>query len=145
VTGVHVAGWDDLPPRTLHDLLKLRIDTFVVEQQCWYPELDGRDVDPGTEHVWTADDAGPTSYLRVLREGSDVIRVGRVCTRKDTRGSGLAAELLADVLRRHAGRATVLDAQSYLVGWYERFGFAVTGAEFLEDGIPHTPMRRDPA
>jgi ElaA protein len=38
----------------------------------------------------------------------------------------------------------VLDAQSYLVGWYERFGFAVTGPEFLEDGIPHTPMRREP-
>ena len=141
---MHVARWDDLPPRTLHDLLKLRIDTFVVEQQCWYPELDGRDVDPATEHVWTADDAGPTSYLRVLGEGPDAVRVGRVCTRKDARGAGLAAELLADVLRRHAGRTVVLHAQSYLVGWYERFGFRTTGPEYLDDGIPHTPMRRTP-
>ena len=141
---VHVATWDDLPPRTIHDLLKLRVDVFVVEQECWYPELDGRDVEPGTEHVWTADGAGPTSYLRVLEDGA-ALRVGRVCTRKDARGDGLAAVVLADVLRRHPRRAIVLDAQSYLVGWYERFGFAVTGAEFLDDGIPHTPMRREPA
>jgi len=141
---IHVARWDDLPPRTLHDLVKLRVDTFVVEQQCPYPELDGRDVDPGTEHVWTADAAGPTSYLRVLREDPDAIRVGRVCTRKDARGTGLAAELMTGVLRRHGGREVVLDAQSHLVGWYERFGFAVTGPEYLDDGIRHTPMRRTP-
>jgi ElaA protein len=140
---VHVAAWDDLPPRTIHDLLKLRVDVFVVEQVCWYPELDGRDAEPATEHVWTADDGGPTAYLRVLEDGA-ALRVGRVCTRKDARGDGLAAVLVADVLRRHPDRAVVLDAQSYLVGWYERFGFAVTGPEFLEDGIPHTPMRREP-
>ena len=88
--------------------------------------------------MWTADGGGPTAYLRVLEDGA-ALRVGRVCTRKDARGDGLAAVLLADVLRRHPDRAVVLDAQSYLVGWYERFGFAVTGPEFLEDGIPHTP------
>ena len=140
---VHVAAWADLSPRLIHDLLKLRVDVFVVEQECWYPELDGRDVEPATRHVWTADDYGPTAYLRVLEDGA-ALRVGRVCTRKDARGDGLAARLMADVLRRHPGRAVVLDAQTYLVGWYERFGFTVTGAEFLEDGIPHTPMRREP-
>jgi ElaA protein len=142
VTAVHVSTWDDLSPRLIHDLLKLRIDTFVVEQECSYPELDGRDVEPATEHVWTADGAGPTSYLRVLAEGG-AVRVGRVCTRKDSRGSGLAAVLLADVLRRHQGRAVVLEAQSYLVGWYERFGFTATGPEYPDDGILHTPMRRE--
>jgi ElaA protein len=140
---VQVAAWDDLPARTIHDLLKLRVDVFVVEQECWYPELDGRDVEPATEHVWTADDGGPTAYLRVLEDGA-ALRVGRVCTRKDARGDGLAAVLVADVLRRHPDRTVVLDAQSYLVGWYERLGFAVTGPEFLEDGIAHTPMRREP-
>ena len=144
---VHVAAWDELTPRQLHDILKLRVDVFVVEQECAYPELDGRDVEPATEHVWTADGAGPTAYLRVLREGTGdgdgaARRVGRVCTRKDARGSGLAAELVADVLRRHGSGVVVLDAQSYLVGWYERYGFAATGPEYLDDGIPHVPMRR---
>jgi ElaA protein len=140
---VHVATWDDLTPRQAHDLIRLRVDVFVVEQECCYPELDGRDVESATEHVWTADAGGPTAYLRVLEDGA-ALRVGRVCTRKDARGDGLAALLMADVLRRHRDRAIVLDAQSYLAGWYERYGFTVTGPEFLDDGIPHTPMRRDP-
>jgi ElaA protein len=141
---VHVATWDALTPRLAHDLVKLRLDVFVVEQDCPYPELDGRDVEPATEHVWTADDTGPTAYLRVLEDGA-ALRVGRVCTRKDARGDGLGARLMADVLRRHGDRALVLEAQSYLTGWYERFGFAGTGPEYLEDGIRHTPMRREPA
>jgi ElaA protein len=143
LTEVRVAAWAQLTPLLLHDLLKLRIDVFVVEQECWYPELDGRDVEPSTEHVWTADGEGPTAYLRVLDDG-DAVRVGRVCTRKDARGAGLAGLLMAEVLTRHGGGPVVLDAQSYLASWYERYGFAVTGPEFVEDGIPHIPMRRDP-
>jgi ElaA protein len=138
-----VAAWAELTPLLLHDLLKLRIDVFVVEQQCWYPELDGRDVEPGTEHVWTADADGPTAYLRTLVDDG-AMRVGRVCTRKDARGAGLAGVLLESVLSRHGDGPIVLDAQSYLAGWYARYGFEVTGEDFLEDGILHTPMRRNP-
>jgi len=138
---VHVARWDQLPPLTLHDLVKLRIDVFVVEQACPYRELDGRDVEEGTEHVWTADATGPTAYLRVLPQG-DGIRIGRVCTRADARGQGLAAAMIGDVLARHRGRTAVLDAQAHLAGWYARLGFAVCGEEFLEDGMPHVPMSR---
>jgi ElaA protein len=143
VTEVRVAAWDELTPREIHDLLKLRIDVFVVEQECWYPELDGRDVEAATEHVWTSDGLGPTAYLRVLSDG-DTRRVGRVCTRKDTRGAGLAGVLMREVLHRHGTGPVVLDAQSYLTPWYEKHGFAISGEEFLEDGIPHTPMRRNP-
>ena len=53
------ASFADLNARTLHDLLKLRIDVFVVEQNCPYPELDGRDVEPGTRHVWLTDGGAP--------------------------------------------------------------------------------------
>ena len=56
----------------------------------------------------------------------------------------LAGRLVDDVLARHGEVPVVLDAQSYLVEWYGRFGFVATGPEFLEDGIPHTPMRREP-
>ena len=65
---VHRARFDDLDVQTFHDLVRLRVDVFVVEQRAAYAELDGRDPEPGTEHWWTADDAGPTAYLRVLAE-----------------------------------------------------------------------------
>ncbi|UER54107.1 GNAT family N-acetyltransferase [Kineosporiaceae bacterium SCSIO 59966] len=142
---VRRAAWSELDPSTLHAIVRLRVDVFVVEQQCPYPELDGRDVEAGTEHVWIADDGlAVASYLRVLAEPDDVRRVGRVVTHPAMRGRGLAEVLVRDVLARHDERPVVLDAQAHLTGWYARFGFTATGPEFLEDGIPHVPMRRDP-
>ena len=141
MTAVHAATFADLDPRTLYAILRLRVDVFVVEQACAYPELDGRDLEPSTVHLWASDDAGPTAYLRVLQD-SDAARIGRVCTRADARGSGLAAELMQAALDRFADRPVILDAQAQLAGWYTRFGFQPDGPEFVEDGIPHIPMRR---
>jgi ElaA protein len=143
MTTVHHSVWRDLDPVTLHHLLALRINVFVVEQKCLYPELDGRDIEPQTEHLWTADEQGPTAYLRVLAEPDGSARVGRVCTRADARGQGLAALLMDEVLTLTAGRVVVLEAQEYLTGWYARFGFVPTGPSYLDDGIPHVPMRRE--
>ena len=141
---VRRARWSELDPQTLHDLVKLRVDVFVVEQACPYPELDGRDTLPSTQHVWVDDAAGPSAYLRELAEPDGCVRVGRVCTRADARGRGLARVLLDDILTRHADRPVVLDAQAYLAAFYAGLGFVPCGPEFLDDGIPHVPMRRDP-
>lgn len=139
---VHRARLPEMDPATMYALLRLRVDVFVVEQQCPYPELDGRDSEPGTEHLWLDDEAGPTSYLRLLVDPGNTRRIGRVCTRGDARGRGLAATLLAAALERAGHDAVVLDAQSHLARWYATFGFDVGGPQFLEDGIPHVPMRR---
>ena len=145
MTTVRTSSFAELDPRTLYLLLRLRVDVFVVEQDCPYQELDGRDLEVGARHVFTSDDEGiPTAYLRVLEDG-DTVRIGRVCTRVDARGAGLAAHLMHEALAGCAGRPVVLDAQSHLAGWYERFGFIANGAEFVEDGIAHVPMRRDNA
>lgn len=141
-TQVHRARLPELAPATLYALLRLRVDVFVVEQQCPYPELDGRDGEPGTEHLWLDDEAGPTSYLRLLVDPGHTRRIGRVCTRGDARGRGLAATLLAAALERAGQDAVVLDAQSHLAPWYAKAGFEVAGPQFVEDGIPHVPMRR---
>ena len=134
--------FDELTTREFHDLLRLRIDVFVVEQSCPYPELDGRDVEPGTEHHWTADDDGaPTCSARTL-DDDDAIRIGRVVTAPSARGAGLAAALMTHLVERFDRRTIVLDAQSHLADWYGRFGFETAGDEFVEDGIPHVPMRR---
>ncbi|MGK5739128.1 GNAT family N-acetyltransferase [Micromonospora sp. URMC 103] len=141
---LHTATFADLDARTFHDLLRLRIDVFVVEQDCPYPELDGRDVEPGTRHLWLADAVGPVAYLRILADPGGVARIGRVVVAPRARGGGHAGRLLTEALAVVGDRPCVLDAQSYLVDFYARHGFTVTGPEYVEDGIPHVPMRRDP-
>jgi ElaA protein len=139
------AGFADLDAATLYALLKLRTDVFVVEQACPYPELDGRDAEPGTEHRWFEDDAGePVAYLRLLAEPDGSTRIGRVVTRPDARSSGLAKQLVQGVLNDHPGRV-VADSQAHLRAWYEALGFEVTGDEYLEDDILHVPMERSGA
>ena len=140
---VRVASFADLDTATLYALLRLRVDVFVVEQACAYPELDGRDTEPGTRHLWTAGAAGePLAYLRILADPGDVARIGRVAVAKPARGAGHAARLMAQALRLIGDRACVLEAQSYLVDFYTSFGFIPAGPEYVEDGIPHIPMRR---
>ena len=134
--------FSDLTAHELHDILELRNIVFVVEQNCVYNDIDGRDVEPGTRHVWTEHDGKITSYLRVLCDGHDVSRIGRVVTHPESRGQGLAMQLLKSVISDVQG-AIVLDAQAPLEAWYETFGFSRSGDGFLEDGIAHVPMRRE--
>ena len=138
---VRVGGFDDIDPRTAYQLWQLRESVFVVEQACPYAELDGRDLEPGTRHIWITGGGGPVAYLRVLDDG-DRARIGRVLVARDHRGRGLAERLMREALDLVGDRTSCLDAQSYLAHWYARFGYRQDGDEFVEDGIPHVPMRR---
>ena len=140
---VHVATFDELDARTAYQLWRLRQDVFVVEQDCVYPDLDGRDLEPATRHVWITDDGTPVGYLRVL-DDDGTARIGRVAVARSHRRRGLAETLMGKALELVGDGPSVLDAQSYLQDWYARFGYVATGPEFLDDGIPHVPMRRDP-
>ncbi|MCF7552402.1 GNAT family N-acetyltransferase [Pseudonocardia sp. WMMC193] len=133
------ARGDELTARQLEAILALRVAVFVVEQDCPYQEVDGRDTLRTTWHVWTGD---VDACLRVLTEPDGTRRIGRVCTAEKARGSGLAAELMRAALVEIGDAPSVLDAQTYARGFYERFGFAAVGAEFDEDGIPHIRMER---
>jgi ElaA protein len=130
----------EIDPLTLLELVRLRVDVFVVEQACAYHELDGRDAELSTRHIWLSEGRRPVAYLRLLDDG-DARRIGRVVTAADRRGEGLAARLVAHALATSPG-PWVLDAQSHLEDWYRRFGFDPCGALFVEDGIEHRPMRR---
>ncbi len=141
MTGIEDRAFENLTVRQLHDILRLRVDVFVVEQHCPYPDLDGNDGEPETRHIWAVGRGGEVAaYLRLLVE-NDTRRIGRVVTAPKYRRSGLARRLLEHVMDRYIGDL-VLDAQSHLVDWYESHGFATTGPEFLDDGIPHVPMKR---
>jgi len=139
---VHVAAFADLDPRTAYLLWQLRESVFVVEQDCAYAELDGRDLEPGTRHVWVDAEDGPVGYLRVLDDG-DRARIGRVLVAPSHRGSGLSDTLMRTALEVVGDRPSHLDAQSPLATWYARYGYRQDGEEFVEDGIPHTPMSRE--
>lgn len=142
MVAIHAAPTRELDPGTLHDVLRLRQDVFVLEQECLYPDLDGRDLDPGTVQVWAEDAEGRVvATLRILEDGGPV-RIGRVATAMAARKRGIAAAMMAAALRETQG-PVVLHAQSHLAHWYEGLGFAVTGSEYLDDGIPHVPMRLD--
>ncbi|MFT4125847.1 MAG: GNAT family N-acetyltransferase [Gordonia sp. (in: high G+C Gram-positive bacteria)] len=140
----------DLGAATLYGLLRLRVEVFVVEQACPYPEIDGRDLEPDARHFWFATDDGTImATLRLLTDppgpdGTPRLRIGRVCTARAHRGSGLAARLLTAALAEVGAHECHIDAQTYLRSMYESFGFRAVGTEYLEDGLPHIAMVRLP-
>ena len=138
---ITASRFTDLDAATAYAVWRLRQAVFVVEQECPYPDLDGRDPDPGTRHVVLREGDDVLGYARVLDDG-DVWRIGRVVLAATGRGRGLADLLMTASLESCPDRDVVLDAQTPLADWYARFGFTVDGDEFLEDGIPHVPMRR---
>ncbi len=149
---VRSRAFDDLDARTGYDVWRLRQDVFVVEQECAYPDLDGRDVEPGTRHLTLEVDGELAGYLRILDpstssgtgegSGTGEVRIGRVLLAQAFRGRGLADRLIEAALEEIGERPSRLDAQVPLAGWYATYGYVVTGPEFLDDGIPHVPMAR---
>lgn len=136
-----VAG-DEITAAQLHDILRLRVDVFVVEQKAAYPEIDGRDLLPGTRHLWIGGAVTVDSYLRLLQDAGGTFRIGRVCTAARSRGKGLAGRLMETALAGVGDAPCVLDAQTYAKNFYARYGFVAEGDEFEEDGIPHITMWR---
>lgn len=140
----HIAAFEELDTRTSYLLWQLRESVFVVEQHCPYAELDGRDLEAGTRHLWIQDGQLPVAYLRILDTRSEAApRIGRVLVAPTHRGRRLAERLMWTALDEIGARPSKLDAQAHLARWYARFGYVTVGDEFLDDGIPHVPMTRD--
>jgi ElaA protein len=138
---IHAARLDELAPRALLGILALRQAVFVVEQNCVYPDIDANDADPRTTQLWIEDESGQVvSTLRVIDQGDDGHRIGRVATYADSRGRGYAGALMLRAIEL-SGPLVTLSAQAYLVDWYASFGFVERGERWIEDGIEHAPMR----
>ena len=108
---LYSAQGDEITAAQLYPLLKLRVDVFVVEQDCPYPELDGRDLLPDTVHLWWRPGADLLGCLRLLRDPDGTHRIGRVCTTKDTRGSGLGRVLMKAAMDHIGNEDAVLEAR----------------------------------
>src|SRR5690606_37791486 len=127
----------DLDTATLYQLLKLRVEVFVVEQKCAYPELDRLDLLPETRHFWLNDEGEVIATLRLLEEHHDGVksfRIGRLCTAVSARGHGYTTRLLQAALAEVGSDTVCINAQTYLIDLYSKHGFEVDGEEFVEDG-----------
>lgn len=141
-TAVHRAYTADLDAGDFYRMLRLRVDVFVVEQECAYRELDDRDLEETARHFWIdSPDGWVLGYLRLLEEPDGTYRIGRVCTSSQARGTGLARKLMRAALAEVGRVPAVLSAQTDKLGFYRSFGFTEEGAEYVEDGIPHMDMR----
>ncbi|MGH8446291.1 MAG: GNAT family N-acetyltransferase [Solimonas sp.] len=138
-------AWRDLDIDTLYECLRLRVDIFVVEQKCPYPELDG--LDDRCEHLTVRDAAGKLlGYLRLLPPGLKVPEpaLGRLVVSAGARGHGLARALVQEGVRaaqaRYPEQDIYLSGQQHLEDFYASLGFQVISQPYLEDGIWHVDM-----
>lgn len=139
--------FDQLSTDEFHDILQLRIDVFVVEQDCPYSELDGKD--RRAYHFYGRNDQGQViAYTRIFRPGEyfEQPAIGRVVVDSNHRGDGTGYELMRRTLehmQKLFGDSDIkIGAQKYLVSFYEKLAFTSTGEEYMEDGIPHVYMIR---
>jgi len=140
-----IKRYEELTREELYEILKLRVQVFVVEQACPYLEVDGRD--QKAWHVYLKDEEGIQAYLRVIEKGVafDEVAIGRVIAVK--RRQGLGTRILQEGIRvakeQLGADCVVLEAQTYCRSLYEKQGFRQTSEEFLDEGIPHIKMQLD--
>ncbi|KGJ93275.1 GNAT family N-acetyltransferase [Colwellia psychrerythraea] len=145
--------FSELSLNQLYDVLKLRVDVFVVEQTCFYPDLDSdKDVldrHPQTLHLLGYQEEQLVAYLRILPKGQSYpgyISIGRVVTASQARGAGLGHELMLEGISRcqkHFPKEGIkISAQQHLKGYYQQYGFIQASEMYLEDNIPHIAMIR---
>jgi ElaA protein len=143
----HLAPFGELTPQQLHDAYRLRVDVFIVEQNCVFQDVDG--VDPKCWHLlgYSGDDL--VAYCRLLPAGVkfDEPSIGRVITARSVRGTGMGRVLMAEAMRRAArlwpGQELRIGAQAHLERFYNEFGFRKSSEPYDEDGILHIEMHHE--
>ena len=136
--------FNELSVVEFHDIVAVRLKTFVVEQNCIYQDLDGKDKKSTHLMAWHNDNL--VAYTRLVPPGVsfEEVSIGRVITSPFYRGLGIGITLLEksieQILATYQTNKIRIGAQLYLKKFYEGFGFVAEGDEFLEDGIPHIEM-----
>ena len=138
--------FSELSPLQLYQLLQLRVNVFIVEQNCPYPELDDKDHHPETYHLFAYQDEKVVACARLLSPGISYPQasIGRIATATKNRQAGLGKQLLNNALQQcqlHWPQEDIqIGAQAYLINFYQSFGFKRHSPDYLEDGIPHLDM-----
>ena len=141
-----IKTFSELTTVELYEIIKARVNVFVVEQDCPYPDLD--DYDQKAIHLWAEKEGEVLAYCRIFDKGIKYpeTSIGRVVTTENGRGTGLGKQLISyaiDIIENRLRTSEVrISAQDYLLKFYSDFGFQDTGKKYLEDNIPHTEMFR---
>ena len=135
-----VKEWVELSTNEVENIFSLRAEVFVVEQDCVYQDIDGKD--QKAKHVLGKKDNEIVAYARIFKPGEyfKEASFGRAVVKKTERGKGVGDELVINCLENITEEEIKISAQSYLKGFYGKHGFKSEGNEYLEDGIPHTAM-----
>jgi ElaA protein len=142
-----IKNFEELSTLEFHQILKARIDIFVVEQSCPYSEIDG--FDPQAIHLWAESKEGIVAYCRIFAPGIKYKEssIGRVLTTPNFRGQSFGKILMkvaiASISVRFQTSEIIISAQDYLLLFYKDLGFSPTLETYLEDRIPHTEMIRN--
>lgn len=144
---VSIKTFDELTIHELYQILRLRSEVFVVEQDCVYQDVDNKD--QKALHVIGLKEDEVVAYTRVFKPGDyfDNVSIGRVVVRQDQRKYGLGKQIMlatmAAIDQRFPNKPIEISAQSYLLRFYTDLGFSAFGEEYLEDGIPHRRMLKE--
>ena len=128
----------------LYDILRLRAEIFVVEQDCVYNDIDGHDKEAVHQFLTKNDEV--IAYARLLKPGSrfNDYSIGRVVVKESERGTGLGIQMMQEaktyIRENWKADKIKISAQKYLRKFYEDLGFVIVTEEYLEDGIPHFGM-----
>ena len=139
-----IKKFEDLTADEIYEILRIRSEVFVVEQNCAFQDCDNDD--QNSYHIFTAENDRIVSYLRVLKRGISYneISIGRVLVAKDHRGKGVAKELLIkaiEFIENTLNECEIrISAQEYLKEFYSSLGFEISSDMYLEDEIPHIEM-----
>ena len=138
-----IKPYNDLSKDQFFDILKLRIEIFVVEQCCYYQELD--DEDKEAFHVSIYNDGIIVAVGRIIPNlHNKEVKIGRIAVKMEYRKKGLAYKMMKDIMnfisKKYKNFIVLLSAQTYLIGFYQSFGFKEIGNTYLEDGIEHINM-----
>lgn len=144
---VVVKTFEELSNLELYQILRLRSEVFVVEQDCVYQDLDNKD--QNAIHVLGVKNNNVVAYTRIFKPGDyfDNTSIGRVVVEKNERKYGYGKEImtasLKEIGKNFPATPIELSAQTYLIKFYVGLGFSSFGEEYLEDGIPHIRMIKE--
>ena len=138
-----IKPYNDLSKDNFFDILKLRIEVFVVEQCCYYQELE--DEDKEAFHVSIYNDGIIVAVGRIIPNlHNKEVKIGRIAVKMEHRKKGLAYKMMKDIMnfisKKYKNFSVLISAQTYLIEFYQSFGFKEIGNTYLEDGIEHINM-----
>ncbi len=146
MTEKSIKKFSELTLDELYDILKLRTDIFVVEQNCPYGELDNKDKE--SIHIFYKDNGEITAYLRIIPKflSYDSVSMGRICVKKEFRSRKLGRVIVKDAIdyieKEMNEYIITIGAQEYLKDFYASFDFKPISDVYDEDGIEHLDMQR---